>query len=386
MMRSHSSGVMSSSVSNDSMPALVTRISTGPELGADLGERRRRPRPGRRRRPRRRARCRRPPSSSSAAACAAGAVAVEDGDPVAVGDEPAGDAEPDAGGATGDDGDPAHRGASTGSNSRCTPGEAAEDPGRLVVEAAVAGRAVVLLGEADVVHPVEDALEADPALDPGERAAGAGVGAAPEGDVGLGVGPVDAELGRALEAPRVAVGGAVEQHHRGAGRDVDAADARWCAGPGGSRSSPGSRCAAPPRGSWGSASRSARSSSWSSGCSARCFSAAASRRAVVSWPAANRKVEVRTTEVDVGHGAVGVRRQRQLGEHVLAGLAAAVLDVRGELSRRARRAGSRRGCPRLRRRPRRRWPLRPKPSRKRWWSSSGTPSTSATTSMAKGWA
>ena len=79
----------------------------------------------------------------------------------------------------------AHRGASTGSNSRCRLGEAAEDPRRLVVEAAVAGRAVVLLGQADVARAVEDALEADPALGPGERAAGAGVGAAPEGDVGL---------------------------------------------------------------------------------------------------------------------------------------------------------------------------------------------------------
>ena len=109
-------------------------------------------------------------------------------------------------------------------------GEAAEDPRRLVAEAAVAGRAVVLLGQADVAHPVEDALEADPALGPGERAAGAGVGAAPEGDVGLGVGPVDAELVRALEAPGVAVGGAVEQHHRRAGLDVDAADRRGAPG------------------------------------------------------------------------------------------------------------------------------------------------------------
>ena len=75
------------------------------------------------------------------------------------------------------------------------------------------------------LHPVEDALEAHPALDPGERAAGARVRAAPERDVGLGVGPVDAELGRALEPPGVAVGGAVEQHDRRAGRDVDATDA-----------------------------------------------------------------------------------------------------------------------------------------------------------------
>ena len=44
----------------------------------------------------------------------------------------------------------------------------------------------------------------------------------------------------------------------------------------------------------------ARSSSWVSGCSASCFSAPASRRALVSWPAANRNVAVRTTEVTSG--------------------------------------------------------------------------------------
>ena len=77
------------------------------------------------------------------------------------------------------------RRSSTGVELEVQLGEAAEDPRRLVVEAAVAGRAVVLLGEADVVHPVEDALEADAALDAGERAAGARVGAASEGDVGL---------------------------------------------------------------------------------------------------------------------------------------------------------------------------------------------------------
>ena len=92
--------------------------------------------------------------------------------------------------------------ASTGVELEVQLGEAAEDPRRLVVEAAGAGRAVVLLGQADVAHPVEDALEADPALGPGERAAGARVGAAAERDVGLGVGAVDAELGRALEPAR----------------------------------------------------------------------------------------------------------------------------------------------------------------------------------------
>jgi hypothetical protein len=47
-------------------------------------------------------------------------VAIEDGDAVAVGGEPAGDAEPDAGRAPGDDGDAAHRFSSAGANSRCS--------------------------------------------------------------------------------------------------------------------------------------------------------------------------------------------------------------------------------------------------------------------------
>ena len=97
------------------MPALVTRISTGPELGADPRER-------------------------GVDRCAVGdvdldadraagqlrgrrlggrAVQVEHGDAVAVGGELLRDAEPDAGRAAGDDRDPAaHSPASTGVNSR----------------------------------------------------------------------------------------------------------------------------------------------------------------------------------------------------------------------------------------------------------------------------
>ena len=130
-------------------------------------------------------------------------------------------------------------------------GEAAQHPGRLVAEAAVAGRAVVLLGEPDVAHPVEDALEADPALGPRQRRARAGVVAAPERDVGLRVGAVDPELGRALEPPGVAVGRAVQQHHRRARPRCRRRRPSWRGGRAGSRPSPGSRCAAPLRGSPG---------------------------------------------------------------------------------------------------------------------------------------
>ena len=118
MIRSHFSGVMSSTG--------VERLDAGagdedldrPELGAD---------------PRERGvdRARSATSTSTARRSALALqlgggglgrrlVAVEDGDAVAVGDELAGDAEPDAGRAAGDDGDAAHRPASTGSNSRCS--------------------------------------------------------------------------------------------------------------------------------------------------------------------------------------------------------------------------------------------------------------------------
>ena len=62
---------------------------------------------------------------------------------------------------------------------------------------------------------------------------------------------------------------------------------------------------------------------------AKCFIAAASSRAVVSCPAANRNVEVRTTEVTSGvcHRDSG---QGQVGEHVLSRLTPAVLDVLGK--------------------------------------------------------
>ena len=48
----------------------------------------------------------------------------------------------------------------------------------------------MFLGEADVPGTVEDALDADPTFGPGQRAARAGVGAPPKGDVGTGVGAI----------------------------------------------------------------------------------------------------------------------------------------------------------------------------------------------------
>ena len=60
--------------------------------------------------------------------------------------------------------------ASAGVNSMWSSREATEDPGRLVLEPARAGGAVVLLGEPDVAHPVEDALDADRGPRPGRAA------------------------------------------------------------------------------------------------------------------------------------------------------------------------------------------------------------------------
>ena len=91
-------------------------------------------------------------------------------------------------------------------------------------------RTVVLLGEPDVTHAVEDALDADAPLRPRQRAARARVDAAPEGDVGLGVGTVEPELGGRLELAGVAVGRAVEQHDGRPRGDVDAGDGRRAPG------------------------------------------------------------------------------------------------------------------------------------------------------------
>ena len=120
-MRSQVSASISSSGSKDSIPALVTRIATRPELGADPiegavdrgpvgdvdldGD------------------GRRALGAKLVGRGLGGAgVAVEDGDEVAVGGEPAGDAETDPGRPAGDDGDAVrgsltHLLASTGSNS-----------------------------------------------------------------------------------------------------------------------------------------------------------------------------------------------------------------------------------------------------------------------------
>ena len=314
------------------MPALVTRISTGPssartvanavvdrravgDVDRDRDRARRRRRAARRPRPRPPAplRSRTATRWPSAANCRA-------------------DAEPDARGTAGDDGDAAHRAPPTGVNSRCSVGQAAQDPRRLVVEAAVAGRPVVLLGEPDVAHAVEDALEARRGPRPGRagRRGTSGYRARTRCAPGRWHGRCGTRAGtrsaggrgwrrRSAASPgcrrrcrrRRCVVVAAGEAEVGLHRALDA-----------QRLLDEVRDAVPVL---------ARSSSCSSGCSARCLSAAASRRAVVSWPAAKRNVAVRTTVVTSGVGPVGVGGQREVGEHVLARLAPPVLDVLGEL-------------------------------------------------------
>ena len=94
---------------------------------------------------------------------------------------------------------------------------------------------------------VEEAVERDPTLGPGQRRAGARVDAVPEADVLAGVRPVDVELVRVLEHPRVAVAGTGGEHDRAAGGDVDAGERRCGRGPSGTACAAGSRAGASPR-------------------------------------------------------------------------------------------------------------------------------------------
>ena len=153
------------------------------------------------------------------------AVAVEDRDAVAVGDEPLGDAEADARRAAGDDGDRLIDGAShRRSNSRWT----FVRPRRIHVGSYSKRRASAgpWCSSDRRMSCIRSRMRSR-LTRPSTRASGPpGHEWAPRPKAmwACGVGPVDAELGRALEAPRIAVGRAVEQHHRRAGRDVDAAD------------------------------------------------------------------------------------------------------------------------------------------------------------------
>src|SRR5262245_37744363 len=81
--------------------------------------------------------------------------------------------------------------------------DALGDVRRRVVEAPGVRWPVVRFGDADVVHAVEDVAERDLRFGPHERRAGTGVRAPAEGHVLTRVLPLRAELGWALEVPRV---------------------------------------------------------------------------------------------------------------------------------------------------------------------------------------
>ena len=103
-------------------------------------------------------------------------------------------------------------------------GEPAQDVGRNVLVATVSGRAVVRLADPDVGGAVEQPLEPDPGFGAGQRRAGAAVDAAAEGQVLTGVLAVGIERVRILEAARIAVGRPVDHHQRAAGADGFLAD------------------------------------------------------------------------------------------------------------------------------------------------------------------
>src|SRR5262249_21321187 len=104
--------------------------------------------------------------------------------------------------------------------------EAAQHVRGRVLVAARAGRAMLLLRDADVAQTVEQTLGADARLGAGQRRAGAAVDAEAEAEVLAPVRPIDPELGRIVEPARVAVRGCRKQHDDGAGRERDAADRR----------------------------------------------------------------------------------------------------------------------------------------------------------------
>src|SRR5437763_960973 len=97
--------------------------------------------------------------------------------------------------------------------------DAAQDVGRHVVVTAGAHGAVLLLGDPDVVHPVEQSLDRDPSLGARERSTGAGVRTVTERDVLARVRALHVEVARMLETTGVAVRGPVDDHECGARGD-----------------------------------------------------------------------------------------------------------------------------------------------------------------------
>jgi hypothetical protein len=88
----------------------------------------------------------------------------------------------------------------------------------------VLGGAVLVLGDPDLGGAVKQTFDADPCLGPSKLSTGAGVNTSPKSDVTLGVWTRRVECVWIVELFRVAVGGPVEHHKGGAGRNVNAAN------------------------------------------------------------------------------------------------------------------------------------------------------------------
>src|SRR5258708_5342544 len=108
--------------------------------------------------------------------------------------------------------------------------EPSQDVGRLEGVAPPVRRSMLGFTDRDVRHPVQDALDRDPALDSGQRRTGAGMHAAGERHVFADVLAVQLELVRVLEPARVTIGRTGQHHHDRADRNVDAADGGRLAG------------------------------------------------------------------------------------------------------------------------------------------------------------
>lgn len=170
--------------------------------------------------------------------------------------------------------------------------------------------AVFRVVEFDVAHAVQEPLDADLRFDTRQRTSRAGVHTAAESDVFTQVFTVDAEFRRAFEAVRVAVDRAGRiATGVPAGRSIPRSVVFFNT----SRKSvfTGLSIRRVSSMNAGMRSRSSRSCFWMSGRSARTWMDELSSRAVVSWPAANRKVANRTTSMTSGRvpsGKVAVAR------------------------------------------------------------------------------
>src|SRR5436309_10685702 len=103
-------------------------------------------------------------------------------------------------------------------------GETTQDIRRNVLVAAVIRGAVMRLADPDVGGAIQQSLESDAGLRPRERGAWTAVDAATERQVLARVLAFGVEAVRILETARVAVGRAVDHHHRATGAERLLAD------------------------------------------------------------------------------------------------------------------------------------------------------------------